>query len=239
MLAVLLLVPSAAHAGGEPSARQILDKVDDLYRGASAQGRMSMTVTNPNFKRTLVMKFWSKGKEKSLVRIWLPAKERGTATLKNGNNIWNYLPKVKQTIKIPSSMMGGSWMGSDFTNDDLVKEQRMADDYSARVTSRAGNEIEITCKPKPNAAVVWGKLVVTVRKSDYIPLSIRYYKENGGLARTLTFSDIGKLGGRTVAKKMRMVTHGKPGHSTVVTYQEIKFDVSLPERMFKKENLDD
>ena len=236
VLLACLLVPAAAQAADHPSARQILDQVDDTYRGKSARGQMRMKVVNPNYQRELVMDFWSQGKEKSLVRIVEPLKERRTATLKNGNNIWNYLPKVNRTIKIPSSMMGGSWMGSDFTNDDLVKEQRMADDYTAKITfegARGGNKIiEITCTPKPNAAVVWGKLVVTVRAQDHLPMQINYYKENGALARRLTFSNYQTLGGRTVPTTMTMIPLDKRGHSTVVTYEKLEFDVNLPGNVF-------
>ena len=235
-LLACLILPASVHAKGKLTAREILDKVDDTYRGASARGQMRMKVVNPNYRRELVMDFWSQGKEKSLVRIVEPRKERRTATLKNGNNIWNYLPKVNRTIKIPSSMMGGSWMGSDFTNDDLVKEHRMADDYKPRVTfdGKRGNQkvIEITCTPKPRAAVVWGKLLVTVRADDHLPVKIEYFKENGGLARRLTFSNYQTLGGRLVPTTMTMIPLDKRGHSTVVTYEKLEFDVNLPKNLF-------
>jgi len=240
LLACLLVLP-ALPARGETTARQILDRVDDLYRGRSAHGKMSMKVTNPNYQRELGMEFWSLGTEKSLVRILLPLKERRTATLKNGSNIWNYLPKVDRTIKIPSSMMGGAWMGSDFTNDDLVKEHRMARDYDSRITFRGerGGQpvIEITCVPRPQAAVVWGKVVVSVRAPDFVPLESLYYKENGALARRLTFSELRELGGRKIPTKMTLLPVDKPGHSTVVSYQSIEFDVELSPGLFTVENL--
>ena len=240
VLFAVLFAPAVAWAG-TPSAKEILDRVDDVYRGNSAKGEMTMVVINPEFTRHLTMRFWSQGKNKSLFRIWLPKKERHTATLKNGNNIWNYLPKVDRTIKIPSSMMGGSWMGSDFTNDDLVKESRMADDYTSQVTfsgERGGQNVYmITCTPKPNAAVVWGKLVVTVRQADYLPTRILYYKENGSLGRQLGFTDIKTMGGRTLPTRMVMIPLDKPGHSTVISYQSIEFDVSLPANLFTVANL--
>jgi outer membrane lipoprotein-sorting protein len=234
LLGCLLVLP----ARGETTAAQILDRVDDLYRGRSAHGKMSMKVTNPNYERELVMEFWSLGTEKTLVRILQPLKERRTATLKNGNNIWNYLPKVDRTIKIPSSMMGGAWMGSDFTNDDLVKEHRLATDYIPRITSRAGQPvIQITCTPRSQAAVVWGKVVANVQAADLVPIEILYYKENGALARRLTFSEIREIGGRKIPTKMTMVPVDKPGHSTVVSYQSIEFDVELSPGLFTVENL--
>jgi hypothetical protein len=180
--------------------------------------------------------------DQSLIRILAPKKERGMATLKNGNNIWNYLPKVDRTIKIPSSMMGGSWMGSDFTNDDLVKEHRMAEDYVSQFTSSAGiaqDLIEITCTPKPNAPVVWGKVVVRARRADLVPREVLYYKENGALARKLTFSEIREIDGRKIPTKMTMVPVKKKGHRTVVSYKKIQFDVSVGERLFTVANLRD
>ena len=239
LLALTWFVPSAW--ADEPTAREILDRVDDVYRGRSAKGEMTMTVINPNYTRQMTLRFWSRGKDKSLIRIWLPKKERRTSTLKNGNNIWNYLPKVDRTIKIPSSMMGGSWMGSDFTNDDLVKESRMADDYTSSITfkgERGGQQvIMITCVPKPNAAVVWGKLVVTVRQADLLPERVLYYKEDGSLARQLSFTDIRTFGSRTLPSRMTMIPLDKPGHSTVIAYQNIEFDVTLPGNVFTLENL--
>jgi outer membrane lipoprotein-sorting protein len=239
LLTALLLVPRA-QAEAPPSARDILNRVDDLYRGRSAHGTMTMKVVNPNYQRELTMEFWSQGTDKSLIRILQPKKERRTSTLKNGNNIWNYLPKVDRTIKIPSSMMGGSWMGSDFTNDDLVKEHRMAADYDSRFTSSSGSAkdvVEITCTPKPNAPVVWGKVVVRVRRADLIPLETTYYKENGAVARRLTFSNVREIGSRKLPTTLTMIPVDKPGHSTVVTYQELKFDVSLRPNLFTVANL--
>ena len=116
------------------TAKEILDKVDDLYRGTSSHGKMTMEVVTSHWNRTLSLEFWSKGKDKSLVRILAPLKEKGTATLRSGNEIWNYLPKVNRVVKLPSSMMSASWMGSHFTNDDLVKQSRFADDYTFEVT---------------------------------------------------------------------------------------------------------
>ena len=241
LMTSLLLTP-VAWAVGSPSAADILNRVDDLYRGRSSHGVMTMKVTNPNYERELKMEFWSRGTEESLIRILAPKKERGTATLKNGNNIWNYLPKVDRTIKIPSSMMGGSWMGSDFTNDDLVKEHRMAEDYDSTFTSSPGmgqDIIEITCKPKPNAPVVWGKVLVRAHRSDLIPREVLYYKEDGALARRLTFSDVREIDGHKIPTKMTMVPIKKKGHRTVVTYEKIQFDVSVPERLFTVANLRD
>jgi outer membrane lipoprotein-sorting protein len=223
------------------TAKDILDRVDDLYRGTSSHGKMTMEVVTSHWKRTLSLEFWSKGKDKSLVRILVPLKEKGTGTLRSGNEIWNYLPKVNRVVKLPSSMMSASWMGSHFTNDDLVKQSRFADDYTFEITRqgmRDGQEaVEITCIPKPDAPVVWGKVEVVVRLSDYLPLVIRYYDEGLRLIRTMTFSNVKTLSERSLPTVMTLTPEDKPGEKTQVTYESINLDVSLGDDIFSLRNL--
>lgn len=233
----------AAHASAAErlTAREILDKVDDLYRGVSSHGRMRMDVTTAHWKRSLTIEVWSKGKDRSLVRILAPLKEKGTATLRSGTDIWNYLPKVNRVVKLPSSMMSASWMGSHFTNDDLVKQSRFADDYTFEVSfqgERNGQNVaEITCIPKPDAPVVWGKVEVVVRLSDYLPQVIRYYDEKQHLARTMTFSGFKEISDRKLPTLMSLVPEDKPGEKTEITYEDINFDVSLGDDVFSLRNL--
>lgn len=223
------------------TAKEILDKVDDLYRSSSSRGTMTMSIVTSHWKRTLVLEFWSKGKDRSLVRILAPKKEKGTATLRSGGEIWNYLPKVKRVIKLPSSMMSASWMGSHFTNDDLVKDSRFSEDYDLQVSREGAREdpamVVITCLPKPDAAVVWGKVVVTVRRSDYLPIQSRYFDEDMNLARTLAFSDIKNLGGRDIPGKMTVIPTDQPEEKTEVTYNAITFDLDLDNTLFSLRNL--
>jgi len=229
-------------AAAELTAREILDRVDDLYRGDSSHGRMTMIIKTENWTRSLMIEFWSKGKENSLMRILEPIKEKGTATLRSGNNIWNYLPKVNRTIKLPSSMMASSWMGSHFTNDDLVKESRMADDYTFEISFRGAREnlevVELTCIPRPEAAVVWGKVVVTVKAADFVPLKIIYFDEDLNLARTMTFADVGPIGGRELPRSMNVVPADKPGESTTVQYHEMTFNPRLEDSLFSIRSLE-
>lgn len=228
-------------AAGALTAEEILNKVDDLYRGTSSHGRMTMTVVTAHWKRTLSLELWSKGKDRSLIRILAPLKEKGTSTLRSGNEIWNYLPKVNRVIKLPSSMMSASWMGSHFTNDDLVKDSRFTQDYTFRISfegKRDGEDVvEITCTPKPDAPVVWGKVQVLVRRVDYLPAVIRYYDEDLRLARTMVFSDFRILSGRSLPTLMTLTPEDKPGEKTEVSYQEIHFDVSLSDTFFSLRNL--
>jgi len=240
-LPVLCTYHSPCQAQESLTPKEILDKVDDLFRGQSSHGRMTMKITTIHWKRSLSLDFWSQGKDKSLIRILSPKKEKGTSTLRVGNDIWNYLPKVKKVIKLPSSMMSASWMGSHFTNDDLVKESRMADDYTFELTfigERDGQEImEITCHPKPDAAVVWGKVLVTVRPGDYLPLKILYFDEDLKPARTMLFSQIDTLRDRTLPTLMRVIPEHKPGEKTEILYENITFDLVLPKKTFSLRSL--
>jgi len=240
-VALVLATSALAADDAPPRARQILDHVDDLFRGDSAHGQAEMTIKTAHWTRTLEMEFWSKGEERSLIRILAPEKEKGTATLKVDTDLWNYLPKVKRVVKLPSSMLSASWMGSHLTNDDLVKESRMADDYSYEISfegARDGVEVvEITCTPKPEAPVVWGKVVVRVRKDDSMPLQIAFSDEDMDLARTMEYSDVATLGGRTLPTTMTVVPADEPGELTRIHYREMTYDVALPDDLFSLRTL--
>jgi len=221
---------------GRERAKKILREVDDMWRGKSSRVNFSMKVKTANYSRNLTMEGWSKGKEKTLVRITFPLKEKGTATLKSGNSIYTYLPKTDRTIRLTSGMMMGSWMGSHFTNDDLVKESRMEEDYDPDITfegERDGLEIiEFTLIPKPEAPVVWGKKIVTVRAKSHIPIQEFYYDEDMQLVRTISFTDIKVLGGRRLASVLRVVPQDKPGEYTELVYNEMEFDINLKNSFF-------
>lgn len=217
-------------------AHQILAEVDDLWRSTSSQGTISMRVKTRHYTRSLRMESWSKGKEKSLVRIISPLKEEGTVSLKSGNTMYTYLPKTDRTIRLTSSMMLGSWMGSHFTNDDLVKESRLSEDYDPEITFEGERDnlsiIEFALLPKPDAPVVWGKIVITVRAFDHVPLLSLYYDEDMVLARTLTFEQIKEMGGRLVPAVLRMVPTDKPQEYTELIYEDIRFDIDIPDSFF-------
>ena len=200
-----------------------------------------MEVVTEHWERTIAMHIWSLGTEYSLVRIDAPRKDAGTATLKAGNELWNYLPRVDRTIKLPASLMGASWMGSHFTNDDLVKESRIIDDYDIEITfqgARDGNDIwEFTLTPKPETAVVWGKIVEQVRKHDMMPEWVRYYDDLGEVARTMVFSEFQIMGGRMVPARMVVTPADKPDESTTIIYDALAFDVGLDESFFSLRQL--
>ncbi len=222
-------------------ARQILREVDDLWRGESSHARVAMQVKTEHYTRNMEMEAWSKGKEETLVRIVAPLKEKGTATLKSGNNIFTYLPRTDRTIRLTSGMMLGSWMGSHFTNDDLVKESRREEDYDAHISfegERDGRQVlEFTLLPKPDAAVVWGKLTLTVLAGSYIPLEELYYDEDMRVARTITFSDVKPLGGRERPAVLHVVPADKPDEYTELVYESLQLDIELSDAMFSLSSL--
>ena len=217
-------------------AKEILRKVDDMWRGNSSSITVTMRVKTEHYTRTLQMEGWSQGKEKTLVRILSPLKEKGTATLKSGTTIYTYLPKTDRTIRLTSGMMMGSWMGSHFTNDDLVKESRMEEDYHSEISfegERDGvRQLEFTLTPKPDAAVVWGKKIMTVIAESYIPIRETYYDEDMKIVRTITFSDIKVLGGRRLATVLRVVPEDKPGEYTELVYEKMEFDLKFKDGFF-------
>ena len=235
LMAACVAVTTAAQA---PSvdATAIVDRVDRLLRGDSSEGEMSMSVVTRRWTRTLTMMVWSEGTEKALIKVTAPPKEAGTATLKAGNEIWNYLPKIDRTIRVPTSMMMASWMGSHFTNDDLVKESRLIRDYDITVDfsgMREGVKVwQFVLTPRPAAAVVWGRIVLEVRQTDLMPTWAKYYGDDEAQKRTLTFADYRIMGGRFVPTKIMVTPADKADESTVITYRRLAFDVQLPPDTF-------
>jgi len=219
----------------------ILNNVDDIYRSNASHGILTLSVKTSNWQRSLTLEQWSKGNDMHLLKVLKPKKEKDLATLRVDNNVWNYMPKVKRVVKIPSSMMSSSWMGSHFTNDDLVKQSRMVIDYDFSITYeglRDGVDIvEISCIPKKNAAVVWGKVEVIVYRNDFIPLSIVYYDEDLKLSRTLKFSNIQVLGGKKIPLQMKMVPTDEPEESTAILWEKIEFDLAIKDDFFSLRKL--
>ena len=236
-----LLLSQLSLAMDDQQAHEIVDHVDTILRKNSSSGQVRMEISTENWRRTLTMHIWSRGREDALVRITQPSKEAGTATLKVKENLWTYLPKVNRTIKIPTSMMMASWMGSHFTNDDLVKESRLIRDYVV-ITSfegeRGGVQVyEYTLTPKPDAVVVWGKIIIEVHQADRMPRWERYYDEDGKLIRELTFSDYKIIDGELVPTRLIMRPADKAGEQTTILYDDIVFNVEISDDTFSLPNL--
>ena len=220
----------------EPTIEELLDATDDVNRGESSRSTVEMQVKTKRYERTMKMKAWSRGEEDSLIRIVSPVKDAGTTTLKVGDDMWNYIPKIDRTMKIPPGMMSGSWMGSHFSNDDLVKSNRLSEEFTYEKESLVDGVYTIVCTAKPDAAVVWGKVVVKVR-ADKIPLEVAYYDEDGELARKMTFSDVRDFDGRKVPATMVLTPADRPDEFTRITTTELDFDVKFDDRTFSLQAL--
>ena len=211
--------------------------MEELYRGESSLARMTMIVETPQFQRTMEMESSSIGTEKAFIRILAPRKDRGIATLKLDLEMWNYLPKINKVIKVPPSMMMGSWMGSDFTNDDLVKQTTLTDDYDLTL-EETDTEYRITLVPKSNTVTVWGKIDYNVNKELMIPLSQNFYDDSDRLIRKMEFSEPREISGLLIPSRMEMIPINKEGHKTVIIYDELQFDPpEIDESIFTMRNL--
>lgn len=243
LMILLTLFPAIAmKAEAGMTAKEIIDKAETKAKGESMVGQFTMKVIRPDYTRTLEMKTWNKGNEKSLIVITAPKKEAGNKTLKIGNEMWTYLKTTETTMKLPASMLLQSWNGSDLTNDDMVRESKLIRDYDLRIMFEeqiAGEmcwKIELT--PKPDAPVVWGKLYYWVRKSDYNPALVQYYDEKGKLHRVMKFTDIKELDGRKIPSRWVIIDKINEGESTEFIFDEVKFDVKIPDRIFSLRELE-
>jgi len=241
LLSAFLLLSAALPAElPAQNVEEIVRKIDELYRSSASYAEVEMSIVTAHWERTLRMKIWTETKEKTFIRIISPPKEQGVATLRLGSEMWNYLPRANKVIKIPPSMMMSSWMGSDFTNDDLVKEFTLLDDYTYEFAKPADAQpgvLYIELKPKEGRPIVWGKIVAAVTRDTYIPVWDRYYDERGRLMRVINFKDIRKLGGRLIPAVMELVPQDKEGQKTVMRYLQAEFDAKLPDEVFTLRSL--
>lgn len=223
------------------TAKEIIQRVDEKMRGTSNSSEMKMTIVRPEWKREITMKGWSLGTEYSLILITGPARDKGQAFLKRDNEMWNWQPSIDRVVKLPPSMMLQSWMGSDFTNDDLVKESSIVNDYNHSLEQdsviNGTNVYKIVLTPKPDAPVVWGKVVCYVDKREYNQLLVRYYDEDDYLVNTMVLSEIKEMGGRRIPTKLEMIPADNPRQRTVIEYQNQEFNIGLKESFFSMQNM--
>lgn len=222
----------AASAAAELDPVALVRRIETQYQGSSSHGNITMAIKTRHWKRTLVMEAWSEGRDRFLTRILEPRKERDTGTLKVGDDIWNYFPRIDRLVKIPSSMMGDRWMGSHLTNDDLVKEGKVEELYLLAVERRDGARVVISCIPKPDAAVVWGKIRYEADLEKEVPVRVEYFDEENALVRTVVFSDLRELDGRWIPMKFTIRPVDEPDEETVMTYDDLRFDVALDRELF-------
>lgn len=241
----LLLLAAPRLSGQELSAREIVQKMDTLLRGKSSYTKMKITIYNPDWSKPRVMEFYayeSTEDKKAFIRITSPPRDQGTGFLKIEYNLWMYLPATERVMKIPPSMMHQSWMGSDFSNDDLVKESSLVNDYEQKITGvetdpEQGKVFQLELLPKPSAQVVWGKILLRVREQGFVPLREQYFDEQGRLVNEMTFSQVQEIGGRTLPTVWEMHSTTKPGHRTVLELREAEFNLAIPPGTFTEKNL--
>jgi len=234
----------AASAAGaiEPGqdARQIVRDAIDHWRGTSSQGEMTMIIHRPDWERTMTMASWTEGEKKSIVRVLAPQKDRGNGTLMIDNSMWNYSPKVNRVIKVPSSMMGQSWMGSDFSNKDVSRADDIVDQYDHTLLETRESDGQtiyvIQSVPHEEAAVVWGREVLTVR-DDLLLLEQLYYDQDDVLVKKLEALEIGEMGGRMIVMRQRMGEVDKPDEWTEMQVSKMSYDVELNDNLFTLANL--
>jgi len=225
---------------GKVDVDAVVKYFENLYRSDSSISVAKLTVTKPRSTRTLEMKIWTQGEDKALIVIRNPARERGTATLRVDKNLWNYLPRIKRTIRIPPSMMLASWMGSDFTNDDLVKESSYSKDYKYELVGPSekpkGWLVRFTAKP--DIVGLWNRFELILSEDARIPLEAKYYDRKDRLAREMRWSDVKVFDGRRIPTRMTLIPSDKEGHATEMVYLDIDFDVKVPDDTFSLSNLE-
>jgi outer membrane lipoprotein-sorting protein len=241
ILVLLTFVATSGIYAQGLTADEIIRKADEKSRGLSSQGTMTMTVVRPDWTRTISMKSWSKGRDYSLVLITAPAKDKGQVFLKVKTEMWNWVPSIDKTIKIPPSMMLQSWMGSDFTNDDLVKQSSIIVDYTHKLLGkekvRDMDCYKIEMIPLPDAAVVWGKVIMWITVSGYDQWMAEYYDEDNKLVNVSNSYDIRKMGDREIPSRIEMVPKTKKGQKTVMQIDDMKFNTKLDESFFSQQNM--
>jgi outer membrane lipoprotein-sorting protein len=201
---------------------------------------MEMTIVSENWTRTLKMEVWSEGMDKTFIHITYPKKDADIATLRIENEMWNYFPKINKVMKVPPSMMMSSWMGSDFTNDDLVKESSMLRDYYHKLIQPKNSEAGyyyIELQPKKNIPTVWGKIIIKARKEDYIPVREDYYDEKGVKMRVMYLKEIKTFDNKRIPSVIELIPLNKEGKKTVIRYKNLKFDRKLDGDVFTLRNL--
>ena len=236
--ATLLISVNKAQA---QDAREIMRRTENNMRGDMRYMEMSMEVVRPRYRREISMRSWSLGDDYSLVYVTAPARDEGTAFLKRGKEMWNYQPNIDRTIKMPPSMLSQSWMGSDFTNDDLINASSLADDYDhtfIRTEILDGHDCYvIELVPHPDNPLVYEKTLYWISKTYYLPVKTENYDEYGDLVNTIHFRDIKKLGGRYLPAIMEIVPADRNNQRTVITTHSADFSIDVDQNFFSTQNL--
>jgi len=240
-LHIIVLMVFSCSISSAQDALEIIRKADELMRGKSSYAQITMTIVKPEWQRKMTMKAWSLEPDYSMIYVLAPARDKGTVTLKRGNEVWNWLPSVQKVIKIPPSMMLQSWMGSDFTNDDLVRASSIVTDYTHTLL---GSEVyegvecyKIQLIPKPEAGVVWAKVVVWISIKGFLELKTDYFDEDGKSVKSFVGSKVKSFGDRQLPAHWEMIPNDSPGNKTILEYDDLKFNISMNEDNFSLQNM--
>ncbi|EGQ7682677.1 outer membrane lipoprotein-sorting protein [Vibrio parahaemolyticus] len=233
-----LLFTSLSYA---ESAFDIVQKSDQAMRGKSSYSEATMEIIRPDWTRSMTMKSWTKGTELSLVLVTAPAKDKGSASLKRHREMWNWVPSIERVIKIAPSMLSQSWMGSDFTNDDLINQSSIVVDYQHALVGNDSFEGDkvwvIEATAKPDAPVVWNKVTLWISQSTYLQRKVEFYDEFDERVNVLTTYDVKELGGRKIATRMEMKPVDKPGNKTIFTTHQAQFDFDINDDFFSQQQM--
>jgi outer membrane lipoprotein-sorting protein len=244
-LIALSLAPASPVFAQTLTADEVVAKMEALLRGETSYMKMKMTIYNPDWANPRVLEMFAYASEKdkkSFIRITSPARDRGTGFLRIGYNLWMYMPATEKVMKIPPSMMHDSWMGTDFSNDDLVHESSNVTDYEHKILNIAdhpqgGKIYQVELLPKPNAPVVYGKILVWVWDQGFMPLKQQYFEESGKMMDEMILSEVKEMGGRRIPTSWEMRSMDKPGHKTVMLLEDAKFNLKIDPGIFTEKNL--
>jgi outer membrane lipoprotein-sorting protein len=240
-ISVMIILFTFSIACYAQDATEIVTKADQLMRAKSSYSEITMKVVKPDWSREMSMKVWALEPEYAIIYITEPARDKGTVTLKRKTEVWNWLPSAQKVIKIPPSMMLQSWMGSDFTNDDLVRESSVIKDYTHKLLGEekmAGLDCyKIQLNPKPDAGVVWGKLITWIAKDSYLEPKVEYYDEDGFLVKSFVGSNAQVMDGRKIFTHWEMIPDDKPGNKTIMDYTKMQFNIKIDESFFSEQNM--
>ena len=240
LLTVMVLFGLTSASGQD--AKEIVKKADEKWNGEkSSQGTMTMTIVRPTWERTIQFKIWTLERDYSMTLITAPAKEKGQAFLKRETEMWNWMPSISRMIKLPPAMMSNGWMGSDYTNDDILKESSIVVDFTHKII---GSETidgwecwKIEMYPNEDAAVVWGKITKWISKDEYLMMKSEYYDEDEYIVKTEFGTDVKIMDGRKITSRIEIIPADKDNQKTIVVIDDIKFNVPLNDSFFSQQNM--
>ncbi|MCF6309298.1 MAG: outer membrane lipoprotein-sorting protein [Sulfurimonas sp.] len=234
ILALLLIITTLLSAG---EAEDIIKKLDNNMRGKNIYMQISMKISSLSHVRTMKMQNWSQGTKKSFVKIIYPPREKGITFLSLDNQMWQYVPKIERIIKIPPSMMLQKWMGSDITNDDMVKQSSIVEDYNHKIIKRDGTVVTIELIPKEDAAVVWGKIITNIDTKTYTSQKDIFYDEDGKEVRYFIYDKVKKFGKYYLPTYWRVQSSDKENRYTEIILEDVEYDRDMSDMYFQKSAL--